>query len=135
LPRHPDALAARVEFETVIFADEMIALEVAEREREEAVWAAVFEGGNHAIHLAVEDDGFAADGARERSVLDLGIPGDGVPEISQKHGLLLFRLLFTGRSSVLQCETTFHIETQLHFNYNAGRVKGNPFLPPARRGA
>jgi hypothetical protein len=37
----------------------------------------------------------------------------------------------TFRTAVLQCETTFHIETQLYFNYNAGRVKGKPFRPPA----
>jgi hypothetical protein len=32
---------------------------------------------------------------------------------------------------VLQCETTFHIEKQRHFHYNAERVKGNPIGPAA----
>jgi hypothetical protein len=38
------------------------------------------------------------------------------------------------RTPVLQCETTFHIESQPHFNYNAGRVKGTVSGRKRRRG-
>jgi hypothetical protein len=70
LSGHPDALAAFVEFETVIFANQMFALQIAHRERQEAVRAAILEAGDRSVHLAIEHDGLAADGAREWRVLD-----------------------------------------------------------------
>jgi hypothetical protein len=47
--------------------------------------AAVLEAGDRSVHLAVQHDGLAADGAREWRVLDFGIPSDGVPIFSKEH--------------------------------------------------
>jgi hypothetical protein len=49
------------------------------------VRAAILEAGDRSVHLAVQHDGLAADGAGEWRVLDFGIPSDGVPSISKEH--------------------------------------------------
>jgi hypothetical protein len=85
LSGHPDALAAFVEFQAVVFADQVLALKIAHRKRQEAMGAAVLEAGDRSVHLAVQHDGLAADGARKRRVLDFGVPSDGVPIIPKEH--------------------------------------------------
>jgi hypothetical protein len=45
LSGHPDAASLRIEFQTVIFADQVISLKEAFGQRKQAVRTAVFEGG------------------------------------------------------------------------------------------
>ncbi|MFZ0878362.1 MAG: hypothetical protein WA002_02620, partial [Candidatus Acidiferrales bacterium] len=85
LAGHPDALAAFVKFEAVVFADEVIALQISLGEREEAMGATILEGRDCAIGLAIKNDVLATNRAVQRGVLDFMIPGGWVPEISQEH--------------------------------------------------
>src|SRR5690606_18534521 len=83
LPRDFDALALRVEQQAVVHAAQIGALAAAERERSEAVDAAVLEGDDAAgLRRPVKHDGFAEDGHRTGlAVFDLMLPGRHIPGI------------------------------------------------------
>jgi hypothetical protein len=86
LTGHPDTLPARIEFKSVVLADEMIFLEIALRKGQEAVRATILEGTESAICLAIENQGFATNDAGKWGMFDFVIPGNGVPEVTQEHG-------------------------------------------------
>src|ERR1700691_5211332 len=85
LAGHPDALAALVEFQAVILADQVVAFQISPGERKQAVRTAVFKSREGSVGLAIEHDGLAANRASKRRMLDFVIPGDCVPRVSQKH--------------------------------------------------
>jgi hypothetical protein len=83
--------------------------------------------GGAAVEFAFDDDAVGSDTAS----VDFGAVEGRVRAVQD----------VCSRTAVLQCETTFHIETRAHFDYNLGRVKGNSFRPaaaasgPGNRGA
>jgi hypothetical protein len=64
LAGHPDALTTFIKFEAMIATDEVVALQIALGEREEAMGATIFEGRKGTRDLAVKHDGLAAYGTR-----------------------------------------------------------------------
>ena len=66
--------------------------------------AGIFERAESAAGLPVKNDFFPADGPRKRRVLDLVVPGDGVPEVTKEHGGN------PSESPVSQYESAFHID-------------------------
>ena len=81
LRRHVGAAADRIEDEAVVAADHLIAVQVTERERQQAVPAGVFQRHDLTVGSPVQDDVFAADRARRQLALDLVIPGRGIPRV------------------------------------------------------
>jgi hypothetical protein len=71
----------------------MVALHIAQGQGKEAMRAAIFESAEPTGGLAVEDNGLAAHRARERSVLDIVVPGDGIPVVTQEHFSTPFEFL------------------------------------------
>src|SRR6185437_12817531 len=86
LPGNFDALTARREFEAVIAAAHIVALDDAHGERQVAVAAAVFERDGFALLGAVEHDRQAKEYPRQRGARDLFAPGGDVPAMAQEHG-------------------------------------------------
>ena len=89
LARDLDALAVRRELQPVIHAAQRIALEAAERQRREAMRAAILKRHDAAVGRAIQhqrlvDDGAGVDAAR----LDLVRPGRDVPGIADPHAVL-----------------------------------------------
>ena len=85
LAGHPDALAALIEFQAVIFADQVIAFQISLGERKQAMWAAILKSRKRSVGLAIQHDGLAANCASKRRMFDFVIPGDGIPSVSQEH--------------------------------------------------
>ncbi len=83
---HFDAAAAAIESQAVVTAFKVVALDAAQRERQLAVRAGVFQGGRAAVGLAVEHDVFAQHAHGQGLVAELPVPRGDVPGVAQKHG-------------------------------------------------
>ena len=93
LRRHMGAAAGRIEHKAVVAADDLVAGEPAERERQQPVPAGVLERGDGAVRAPVEDDVLVADRAGAELALDLMPPGRGVPGVEGKRFAHRHRLL------------------------------------------
>src|SRR5581483_7601585 len=87
LPGHPNAAATFIELKPVVLTYEVLAFQKSHRERQQAVRTTIFKCGNLTVRLPIQHDGLSAHRPGERSVLDVGIPGDRVPEVAQEHGV------------------------------------------------
>ena len=65
-----------------------VADDLAHRQRQLAMRAAVFEGVQRTLGSAEQNDRLAEDGAAERPVADFIVQGGDIPVIPQKHGIL-----------------------------------------------
>ena len=74
-----DALAGAVVAEAVVFADEVVAFDVAHAERDSAMEAEVAGGEDFAVGEAVEDDAFVEEADGDGLGGDFVREGDGVP--------------------------------------------------------
>src|SRR5262249_51381503 len=87
LPRRPDHLAGWVVDEAVIAAAQIVALDLACRERDAAMAAAILESDRPAVARAIEHDGFAEDHACQRLLRELFAESRAVPGIAERlHG-------------------------------------------------
>ena len=85
LRRHERAAALRVVGDAVIAAHDLVALEPALRERQQAMPAGVLERDRAAVGGApVEHELLVADRAGEQRVPDLVVPGDRIPRVERK---------------------------------------------------
>ena len=86
---HVGAAALRIEFQPVIAADDVVAVEPSLGQRHQPVPAGVLQRAHLSVGLAVHHDMLAADRARKQRVLEIDIPGGGVPGIERegwRHG-------------------------------------------------
>ena len=88
LARHPHAFARAVEAQAVVVTLQHVADDLAHRQRQLAVRAAVFESVQRTIAGAEQHHRLAEDGAAERPVADFLIQGGDIPIIPQKHRIL-----------------------------------------------
>src|SRR5437660_5678662 len=84
LRRHEGAAARRIEFQAMIATHHAIAFETSLRKRHQTVPAGVLQRGDLSVGLAVEHDVLAADRPRKQRVLDIDVPGCGVPGIHRE---------------------------------------------------
>ncbi|MCY1445530.1 hypothetical protein D9M71_620470 [compost metagenome] len=77
----------------MVAALDHIAEQAPHGQRQLAVRAGVFQGDDGAVGLAIENDGFAKEDGRVQGLFHFGIPGGGVPGVSQEHGSWLLLLL------------------------------------------
>ena len=83
---HMGAGALPVEADAVIAAGQVIAHDLARRERRLAMGAAVGQHAHHPVAAAIDGEGLVADHAREGLLADLGAMGHRVPLVA-KEGL------------------------------------------------
>ena len=92
---HVGAAALRVVFQPVIAADHGVAVEPALRQRHQPMPAGILQRAHLSVGLAVHHDMLAADRARKQRVLEIDIPGGGVPGIERKEvGMAALPLLW-----------------------------------------
>ena len=84
LRRHEGAAAARIVGQAVIAADDLVAVEPAFRQRQQAMPAGVGERRDAAVESAVEHELLAADGTGQELALDLDVIGGGVPGVERE---------------------------------------------------
>src|ERR1700683_3704380 len=96
-----DALTRRREFQSVIHASKILALEASERERREAMTASILQRDQAAIAFAVDNYGFVQDRDSGQRVLgEIAAPARYVPTVADKHLRFLHgRILFFRCSS------------------------------------
>ena len=81
---HVGAAALRVEFQPVIAADDGVAVEPSLGQRHQPVPAGILQRAHLPVGLAVHHDMLAADRAGKQRVLEVDIPGGGVPGVERK---------------------------------------------------
>src|SRR5215218_5893183 len=84
LRRHVGASAGRIEDETVITADHLIAFEAPHGKRQEPMPAGVLQSRYLSVGAAIENDVLIADGPGCELMLDLMAPGCGIPSVERK---------------------------------------------------
>src|SRR4029453_15513378 len=85
LPRHAHALAVAVKAQSMVAALDLVSDQAAERERRQAMRAAVGERNGLARSGAEQHDLLAAHGAGEWGPADLVAKGDNLPAVMQPH--------------------------------------------------
>ena len=88
LRRHVYTSTRVVEFETVVAADDVVAVQLAHRQRQQPMPAGIGQRNSRSVLFSVENNGLVADGARQQVALDLDIPGSGIPGVERKCRLL-----------------------------------------------
>ncbi|MEJ2655314.1 MAG: hypothetical protein P8Z69_08445 [Acidihalobacter sp.] len=78
---HVYTAAVAVEFQAVVAAHEIVAVELAHRQRQQAVPAGVLQRDDVAISATIEHQLLVAQGSFADFVLDFVVPGSGVPGI------------------------------------------------------
>ena len=81
---HEGAAALRIVFQAVIAADDRVAVEPPLGQRHQPVPAGILQRADLAIGLAVHHDMLAADRAGKQRVLEIDVPGGGVPGIERE---------------------------------------------------
>ncbi|MCY1553122.1 hypothetical protein D9M68_895740 [compost metagenome] len=86
LARHVGAAALAVVDQAVVAADQLVALEAAQRQRHQPVPAGVFERGHLAVGAAKQHHFLVADGAWQQRVTHFDVVGGGIPSVERKGG-------------------------------------------------
>ncbi|MNT05300.1 hypothetical protein D3C72_1399150 [compost metagenome] len=88
--RHASGLhagAGTVERQPVVATLDHITLQAPHRQRQLTVRASILQGNHGTVRLAIQHDGFAKEDGRMQGLLHFGVPGGGVPGVSQEHGV------------------------------------------------